>query len=241
MKKDYYLALRVRPQATPEQIKLAYKQRALELHPDLWGLDSAPFLELQEAYSVLSDPARRAAYDGQTEQCPVARAEPMRGRPARAVQRGAAEPLRAVGPAASFADVSLSHAFDTFQPAFDELFDWLWSNFDLLTRPKAEELRSLTVDVPLSAQQALAGGEVRILVPTRVLCSTCRGRGRAGPYECWRCEGRGALTGEYPVSVSYPAGLRQDYVVRLPLELGIRNFYLTLRFRRTETAGLRAA
>ena len=56
-----------------------------------------------------------------------------------------------------------------------------------------------------------------------------------GPYQCWCCEGRGVLTGEYPVTVSYPADLQQEYMVRLPLDrIGIENFYLIVRFRPTE-------
>jgi len=134
-----------------------------------------------------------------------------------------------------FEEISLLRSFETFLPSFSELFDRLWSNFELVTRPKAEQLESLTVDVPLSPRQAFMGGQMRILVPARVICPACRGRGSVGPYECWRCEGNGALTYEYPVTVSYPAGLQQDYIVRLPLDrFGIENFYLTVRFRPTE-------
>jgi hypothetical protein len=43
------------------------------------------------------------------------------------------------------------------------------------------------------------------------------------------------LTGEYPVMVSYPVGLQQDDMVRLPLgRFGIESFYLTVRFRPSE-------
>jgi molecular chaperone DnaJ len=102
----------------------------------------------------------------------------------------------------------------------------------LVTRPKAERLESLNVEVPLSPQQAFAGGEVRIMVPARLVCPACRGHGSVGPYECSRCEGHGAVTGEYPVRISYPVGLETDHLVRLPLDrFGIQNFYLTVRFR----------
>jgi molecular chaperone DnaJ len=59
----------------------------------------------------------------------------------------------------------------------EETFERLWSNFTLLTRPKAERLESLTVEVPLSPRQAFEGGAVRMLVPARVICRTCNGRG----------------------------------------------------------------
>ena len=131
-----------------------------------------------------------------------------------------------------FREASLWESFQTFGPSFDEIFDRLWSNFGLLTRPKAERLESLNVDVPLSEEEALAGGSVRILMPARTVCPTCRGRGSVGTYECWQCEGQGALAAECPIEVSYPSGLRRDHAVRVPLDgFGIQNFFLTVRFR----------
>jgi molecular chaperone DnaJ len=236
MKKDYYLVLHLTPEATTEEIRAAYRRRALELHPDQLGFGSDPFLELQEAYAVLSDPTRRTLYDRKPETLPISHADPPQHKKTKAGRGYSAEPLTAVQPARSFQDVSLFRSFETFSPSFDEIFERLWSNFDLLTRPKEERLESLSVDVPLSSEEALAGGAVRIVVPARAMCPACRGRGSVGTYECWRCEGQGALTGGYPMMVSYPAGLQHDYAVRLSLDrFGIENFYLIVRFRPTAT------
>jgi DnaJ-class molecular chaperone len=143
--------------------------------------------------------------------------------------------LRQIEPAVSFREVSLTRAFDTFAPSFDDIFERLWSNFEHVTRPKAEKLESLTVDIPLTAEEAFDGGTVSILVPTRVVCQSCHGHGSIGLYECWQCQGQGAIAAEYPLDVSYPGMLRGDYVVRVPLEdFGIRNLYLTARFRLSE-------
>jgi molecular chaperone DnaJ len=234
MRKNYYLILRLAPEATMDQIRSAFRRRALELHPDLSVVESDQFLELQEAYDVLSDPARRAIYDRETEEIPIRR---MPARPVETViaRRHRAEPLSTARPAAGFEEKSLFRSFETFSPSLDEIFERLWSNFDLLTRPKAERLESLNVEVPLSPRQSFVGGAVRILVPARLICQACGGRGSVGPYECSHCEGHGAVTGEYPVTVGYPAGLQQDYIVRLPLHrFGIQNFYLTVRFRPTQ-------
>jgi molecular chaperone DnaJ len=234
MKKDYYLLLHLTPEASTEEIRSAYRRRALELHPDQSGSGSDPFLELQEAYTVLSDPARRARYDRKTETIPVHHADSSHYRTTKAGRGYSAEPLTPVQPAGGFEDVALFRSFETFSPSFEEIFERLWSNFDLLTRPKEERLESLTVDVSLSPEEAFAGGAVHVMVPARAICPACRGRGSVGPYECWRCEGHGALTGEYPVMVSYPAGLQDDYTVRLSLDrFGIENFYLIVRFRPT--------
>jgi len=152
-------------------------------------------------------------------------------------RRHSAELLTPAQPVGGFEEISLLRSFETFLPSFSEMFDRLWSNFDLLTRPKAERLESLTVDVPLSARQALGGGIVRVLVPAWMVCPKCGGHGHVGFYECWTCQGHGAIAVERPVRLGFPAGVLQTYEVRVPLDtIGIHNFYLTVRFRRTESA-----
>jgi molecular chaperone DnaJ len=234
MRKDYYLVLHIAPEATFDQIRSAYRRRALELHPDLTGFGSDQFLELQEAYDVLSDPVRRENYDRETEEIPIRRVDTMRPPETIIARRRRAEPLVTAQPASELEDISLFRSFETFSPSFDELFERLWSNFNLRTRPKAEWLESLHVEIPLSPRQAFAGGEVRVMVPARLVCPACHGQGSIGPHECSQCEGHGAVTGEYPVTVSYPAGVPEDYIVRLSLQrFGIQNFYLTVQFRPT--------
>jgi len=234
MRKDYYLVLRLAPEATQEQIRSAYRRLALELHPDLTGLGSDRFLELKEAYDVLSDPVLRQSYDRKAQEIPIHRIEPMRAPETIVQRRHRGEPLMTDWPTGKLDDISLFGSYESFSPSLDEVFERLRSNFTLLTRPKAERLESLNVEVPLSPQQAFAGGEVCILIPARQACPACDGHGGIGPYECSHCEGHGAVTGEYPVRVSYPAGLQGEYLVRIPLNrFGIENFYLTVQFRPT--------
>jgi molecular chaperone DnaJ len=218
-----YRILGLSIQATPEDVRTAYRRRALELHPDHSGSGSAPFLELQEAYGILSDPVRRAAWDR--------RRAAAAGEPLTAPGWGA-EPLRPVDRASGFREVSMFDSFDTFGPSWEELSDRWQDNFTLGSRPKAERMQSLTVDVPLSAEQAAWGGEVLLSVPARLPCRSCAGHGGVGGYLCWRCGGTGSVTGEVPLRVRYPAGLIDCYLARLPLDrFGIQNFYLTVRFR----------
>src|ERR1700693_2924311 len=212
MKKDYYLILRLTPDATTEEIRSAYRRLAIELHPDISGFSSDPFLELQEAYSVLSDPTRRAVYDREAEEIPIRRTNAAP--PAEIVirRRHSAEPLTPLRSVRGSEMVSLLQSFETFLPSLSEMFDRLWNDFEHI----GERPENLTVDVPLSLRQALVGGQIRILLPDRVICFSCGGRGHVGPYQCSDCEGYGALGGGCPITVSYPARLQQDYIVRLP-------------------------
>lgn len=230
--KNYYLILGVKRDATPEEIRTAYRQQAKELHPDYYGQDCGPFIDLQEAYAILSDPARRRAYDDvyqrdYTEPSGPSgiRAEPLYG------SRPAPEPLIPEEKPADLGELSLRGSFGTFSPSFEELFDRLWRNFSLV-RPKVERLRSLNVEIRLSPQEAMAGGRVRLLVPARLRCPDCGGRGGIGFFSCWRCDGEGVIHGEYPVTLTFPPGIVNYYVVEIPLDqFGIENFYLRAIFR----------
>src|SRR5689334_3119019 len=106
--KDFYLVLQVARSAPPEEIRAAYRRRALELHPDQSGAGSEPFIELQKAYSVLSDPSQRADYDQRSRSVPIRRAVRRE-----TFRRPRAEPFR---------DPDLFGASE-----FEGLFEWLWS------------------------------------------------------------------------------------------------------------------
>ncbi len=214
MAKDHYVALRVEPDASAEQIKAAYQHWAKELQPTQDTPANPEVRELQNAYSVIGHPERRQQYDQ------ARKAEPMR---APTATQTTPAPVRTV---------HLRESFDTFHPSFDELFERFWSNFDLMTRPKAEGVESLTVDVLLTPEEAHTGGRARILIPARARCPACFGHGALGYYQCWHCGGQGSITADCPVDLEYPPALLNDYTVRVPLtQFGITNFYLTLRFR----------
>jgi molecular chaperone DnaJ len=224
MNRDIYQALGLDPNASCEQIRAAYKYWAEELQPLPDSPVNEGLRELQDAYSALAHPRRRRAYDARLRQehLPPRKSETFR-------PLGPATPVRA---APVPRDISLCESFDSFHPSFAELFDRFWSNFDSVIRPKAERLESLTIDVPLTPDEAHAGGAVRVLVPARAQCSACAGHGALGDYQCWHCGGHGSITANYPVEISYPAGLLSEYIVRVSLsEFGIRNFYLIIRFR----------
>jgi molecular chaperone DnaJ len=62
-KRDYYEVLGVGKTASADEIKKAFRRKAIELHPDKQGGDEAKFKEVNEAYEVLKDPAKKQRYD----------------------------------------------------------------------------------------------------------------------------------------------------------------------------------
>ena len=232
MGKNYYLILGVTADANGDDIKSAFRRRARELHPDTAGGESGPFLELQEAYGVLSDPQRRRHYDREVHAVTIRRqpwgpvAEPLMR------ERHRGEIVVPPAPSGNLRKIPLTELFQRENPAFDELFDRWWSNFESLHRPKSEALESLTLEVLLSRAEAQFGGHLQVEVPARATCPACGGHGAMGGYACWHCQGRGVLVTVCPVTIPHPPGLRDGHTARLPLHrFGIENFYLTVLFR----------
>lgn len=236
MPHDYYVVLGISTSASAEDIHAAFRRRSKELHPDVSGRDSGPFLELQEAYAVLSDPARRRSYDRDFvsgARVRVTRDLPRASGVALHRRRGADIVLggRSAEPIAP-RPISLVEDFETFRPSFEEMFERLWSNFNQASRPKGERPESLHVEFLLTPEEARRGGRVRIAVPARFACPVCQGTGASGGFECWQCRGAGNVVATHPVEVSYRAGVRDGWIVRMPLSaLGIDNFYFTVIFR----------
>jgi molecular chaperone DnaJ len=146
---------------------------------------------------VLSDPVRRSRYDRSVQESRARRAREV-PEPTRARHEEAIEPLIPEEGPVDLGAASLTRSFHSYRPGVEELFDRIWSNFTLRTRPKAETVQNLTAVINLTPTQAFCGGHVRIEVPAQLRCPTCWGRGGVDPYECWRCGGEGVLTGSTP-------------------------------------------
>ena len=235
MPQNYYLILGVAQDATLDDVKNAYRRLAKEFHPDRSGENAAPFLAIQEAYSVLSDPVRRRIFDRSLQQ-DVENKESRRFVPKHAFTRFGAEPLTVAGGRQDIRDASLARSFHSFRPSSEALFYRLFSNFSSATRPKAEKLENLNVVITLTPEQAFNGGHVRLKIPAQLRCPNCAGIGSTGWGLCWRCHGSGVYSGEAPVIIKYPAGISDNYIKQLRLDrYGIHNFYLTVHFRVSET------
>jgi DnaJ-class molecular chaperone len=228
MAKSYYAILGISTGAKADEIRAAYRRLVKEFHPDRCFGRSDVFWQILEAYSVLSDDLERQRYDQKLINAKAEASVRRRSHPK-------PEPLIPEKKPPYFGDISPVRSFQTFIPSFDEIFDWLWSNFSSLNQPKSGRVQNLTLEVMLTDEQALLGGNAMVMVPARANCPTCRGYGNVGPYECSRCAGEGAIIGEVPISVAFPPGLTRDHAVMIPLErFGIRNIYLTIIFRPSE-------
>lgn len=227
MSRNLYEVLGVDPEVAPEQIQAAYVHWARRLASDRDSGRGEAFTELQQAYSVLASPARREAYNTRIGRPASSGGEPFRTDPGTPAKEHTPTLLM----------ISLRDSFESANPSFEELFHRLWSNFSKVSRPKAEQVESLTLEVTLSPEQAREGGRARILIPARALCPACAGHGALGLYECWQCGGKGSITADYPVELAYPPGVLNEFFVQVPLSrFGINNFYLTVRFRVSEEA-----
>lgn len=235
--RTYYVVLGVPRDESTEGIRAAFRDRAKELHPDRSGSEGGDaFRELQQAYEVLSDPTRRRRYDAELhrgERPP----EPDRARASRRpaeplVNAPHAEPL--IPEDDSDDPVSLFRDFQTIRPSDEALRERLRRNFTGRGVPKAEHAEALTVELQLTADQALQGGTVPLAIPVARACPACDGAGSTGAFPCVTCGQSGWVEDERVVRVRIPPGVRSGWVSELPLDgLGIDNLYLRLLVRVT--------
>ncbi len=236
MPKNYYFILGIPATSSQRDIKSAFRRLAKEYHPDHYGDGHSPFQNIQEAYSVLSDPESRKAYD-KLSRTPKIRSRPGSGtfnaEPMRYRHHLKVEPLNpATEDPETFTAAGPSRAFHASRPAVDAVFDFLAKTFNEPDRYSAAFSKNQTIVITLTPTEALSGGHVRVRLPARFQCTNCLGDGYRGFYECRRCRGAGSVTGLYPLIINYPPGIRNNQTLRLSLERsGLRNRFLSVNFK----------
>jgi molecular chaperone DnaJ len=173
-KTDYYEVLGVSREASDQELKSAYRKQALKYHPDRNpGNHSAEekFKEASEAYQVLSDADKRAAYD----------------RFGHAGVNGQGSGFGA-GPFAGGVDIG-----DIFGDLFGEMFS-MGGNARRATRQQRGD--DLRCDLTIDFEAAIFGAETEVKLRRLESCGACHGRGSAsgrGPTVCGQCQGRGQI------------------------------------------------
>ena len=233
MAKNYYAILGVSPTATFDEIRSAYRQRAKQYHPDYFGRDSAPFLGVQEAYDVLGDPSNRNSYDRSLREAGIRIRSGQASEPIIIRSRNATvEPLKPTSRPMDLGRIFPQTSFQSYRPAFHEMFETLWDFFDRPKETKVERFRTLTMEIRVTRDQADRGGRVQIRIPLQHLCSTCNGSGDVGPFQCWNCGGSGFAVNEFSLEVEYPPGIQDFYRIAMPLnQYGIPDLRPVLLFR----------
>ena len=201
-KRDFYEVLGVARGASAEDIKKAYRTKAKELHPDRNNGTpdaEARFKEVNEAYDVLKDADKKAAYDRFGHGA-------FEGGMGGGANRGA-------------------YQGGDFASAFSDVFDDLFGDFmgGRGGRPqRATRGSDLRYNLRVTLEEAYSGLQKTINVPTSVQCGTCKGSGAEGgaePQVCPTCSGMGkvrAQQGFFTVERTCPTCSGAGQVIKNP-------------------------
>lgn len=170
-KKDYYEVLGVNKDASADDIKKSYRKLAMKFHPDRNPDNTKAeeqFKEAKEAYEILSDDQKRAAYD----------------------QYGHAGVDPSMGAGAGFSGAG------GFSDAFGDIFGDIFGGGRGQQRSNVYRGADLRYNMEVSLEQAAKGTETKIRIPVMATCETCKGTGaKSGKSAstCGTCGGHGQV------------------------------------------------
>ncbi len=169
-KRDFYDILGVSRTASDAELKSAFRKKAMENHPDRNPGDAeaeARFKEINEAYQVLSDQQKRAAYD----------------------RMGHAGFEQGGGGPGGFGGGGFGSMSDIFEDLFGDVFGGRRGG----AQNRGADLR---YNMEISLEEAYKGKSATIKVPTAITCETCSGSGAkpgTKPKTCTTCKGQGRV------------------------------------------------
>ena len=199
-KSDFYETLSVERDSGADEIKKAYRKLAMKYHPDRNPGDKEAernFKDVNEAYEVLKDKDKRAAYD----------------------RFGHAAFEQGGGPGGFGGEAS------GFGSGFADIFDEMFGDFGGTrggSQQRAGKGADLRFNMEISLEDAFKGKQKEIRVPTSVACDPCNGSGTAssaGPAACPTCQGHGRVrsqSGFFTVERACPSCQGTGEVIKDP-------------------------
>jgi molecular chaperone DnaJ len=239
-KADYYDVLGVSKDASADEIKKAFRKKAVEHHPDKEGGDEAKFKEVNEAYEVLKDDKKRQRYD-------------QFGHAGVGGSTGGSDPF---GGFSGFGGQGQNVNFDFGDLGLGDIFGSFFGGQQRTNRAKRG--RDVETDVVITFEQAVFGTEVelnmvmedvcehckgttaepghtlktcdtckgsgQVMQVTRTIfgniqqaatCQTCRGAGKVPEKVCTVCRGKGTKSKNQEVKLKIPAGIDDGATIRI--------------------------
>jgi molecular chaperone DnaJ len=240
-KRDYYEVLGVGKDASADEIKKAFRRKAIEFHPDKQGGDEAKFKEVNEAYEVLKDASKKQRYD-QFGHAGVG-------------NNGGGNPFEGFGGFGGgqgqnvnfdFGDLGLGDIFGSFfggsqqqrqrqnrgrdvearvEITFEQAVFGTETDLRLSLDDTCEHCNGTTVEPGHELRTCdNCGGSGQVVTQTRTvfgniqqaaICPTCHGSGKVPEKVCTVCNGKGTQSKTKKIDLKIPAGIDDGAVIRL--------------------------
>lgn len=238
-KQDYYEVLGIGKDASADEIKKAFRQKAIQFHPDKEGGDEAKFKEVNEAYEVLKDPSKRQRYDqfGHAGVGGAAGGNPF---------GGGGNPFGGQNVNFDFGDLGLGDIFENFfgggqrggrqqrrgrdvesrvEVSFEDAVFGTEVSLRLNLDAECSHCKGTTVEPGYQLKTCPvcqgSGQTVKVVrtifgnVQQAMVCRDCQGTGKVPEKVCSVCHGKGTERKSQEITLKIPAGIDDGAVIRL--------------------------